>query len=246
MRILLGLIITLSSCIVLGHLQAGDPATTDARKELKELDGAWQLVAMVRRGQDQPAEALREYISAIKDGIFSVRQGLLHTQAQIKVDPDKNPKTIDLTILEGKLKGEVVPGIYKLERRADVDYLTICHADPGQERPKVFVSGPDSGVYLMIYKREIAPLKKAVKLPTARLRRIRPGSTASSPRTSCSGTTRTSRRAFSTWAGKDFSSPASSPARAPWPRRSSTSSAPRIRPPGPRRPRATPSRRSRS
>jgi hypothetical protein len=104
----------------------------------------------------------------IKDGIFSVRQGLLHTQAQIKLDPAKTPGAIDLTILEGKLKGEIVHGIYKLERRGDVDYLTICHADPGEERPKTFVSGPDSGLYLMVYRREVvsAAPKKAVKPPT--------------------------------------------------------------------------------
>ena len=50
---------------------------------------------------------------------------------------------------EGELKGKAALGILKL----DGDRLTMGYVMPGKERPTAFESLPESGVFLVVWKR---------------------------------------------------------------------------------------------
>ena len=50
---------------------------------------------------------------------------------------------------EGELKGKPALGIYKL----DANQLTLCYVMPGSPRPNTFDSQPNSGAFLVTWKR---------------------------------------------------------------------------------------------
>jgi uncharacterized protein (TIGR03067 family) len=50
---------------------------------------------------------------------------------------------------EGELKGKPALGIYKL----DANQLTLCYVMPGSPRPTTFESQPNSGAFLVVWKR---------------------------------------------------------------------------------------------
>jgi uncharacterized protein (TIGR03067 family) len=66
------------------------------------------------------------------------------------LDPTKSPSTIDMIGTEGELKGKPALGIYKL----DANQLTLCYVMPGSPRPTTFDSQPNSGAFLIAWKRE--------------------------------------------------------------------------------------------
>jgi uncharacterized protein (TIGR03067 family) len=62
------------------------------------------------------------------------------------LDPTTSPKAIDLT----DKAGHRTPGIYLLE----VDTLKVCRNEGGKERPKKFVSRPNTHLSAWVFKRE--------------------------------------------------------------------------------------------
>jgi uncharacterized protein (TIGR03067 family) len=72
--------------------------------------------------------------------------GERRSPATYKLDPSKNPKTIDITIGSGSEKGRTLLGIYALEG----DTLTICVNE--RFRPTELKDGP--GTDLIVLKRE--------------------------------------------------------------------------------------------
>jgi uncharacterized protein (TIGR03067 family) len=68
-------------------------------------------------------------------------------KAEVKIDPSRSPRHLDLVVLEGDLKGKTLQGIYKLEDGK----LTVCLRDeqaPEKGRPKDFTAekGSDQGM----------------------------------------------------------------------------------------------------
>jgi uncharacterized protein (TIGR03067 family) len=62
-----------------------------------------------------------------------------NVKAEVKLDPTRRPRQIDLTALDGPAEGKTVQGIYKLEKGR----LTICmreHKAGGQGRPTEFAA----------------------------------------------------------------------------------------------------------
>ncbi len=88
---------------------------------------------------------------SIKDGRVSTagRDGK-KVESVLKIDPTQSPKTCDESHLSGPLKGKTFHGIYKLEG----DTLTTCYRIDGGGRPAGFESKPDSGVLLVVLKRQ--------------------------------------------------------------------------------------------
>lgn len=121
-----------------------------AQTDQMNLSGIWTCTSAVIDGRplaDETAKALRLTLTA--DRYRTERGDQVLFDSTYAIDADKNPKTIDMIGTEGDLKGKPALGIYKL----DGDTLTMCYTMPGKERPADFESQPNSGIYLVVWKR---------------------------------------------------------------------------------------------
>jgi uncharacterized protein (TIGR03067 family) len=135
-----------------GLAAAQAPKEGAGGKERKLLAGTWRAAAYVLDGKVLPAENL-ENLRLVFDaeGKFKVQNaGKTILAGSVQIDPDKKPRTMDITYSEGDPKGQTSRAIYEL----DGDTLRMCCAAFGKARPTEFASKPGSGISLMTYKRE--------------------------------------------------------------------------------------------
>ncbi|MFT3878679.1 MAG: TIGR03067 domain-containing protein [Gemmatales bacterium] len=118
----------------------------------QELAGSWQAESYSLNGQAASEEDMKK-VRLVIDKVgkaTALNEGKVFLAGTIKIDLTQQPMTIDISYSEGELKGKTLLGIYHLEGGK----LTICRAAPGQPRPSVFSSKPESGHTLMSYRRE--------------------------------------------------------------------------------------------
>jgi uncharacterized protein (TIGR03067 family) len=138
---------------VAGTVGADDKAT---KADLAALQGIWVVVEKEYMGK----KATKEEISTlqgemvIKDGTATkwaeeCGKKQVVSEAKITLDPNANPKAVDITHTKGDLKGETVRAIYELKG----DSLKVCFAVGDDERPKTFAGAKDGKACLMVYKR---------------------------------------------------------------------------------------------
>lgn len=116
-----------------------------------EIQGVWNCTSATIDGRplaEETAKTLKLTLTA--DRYKSERGDQVLFDSTYSVDAKKNPKQINMVGTEGELKGKAALGIYKI----DGGTLTICYVMPGKERPSDFDSQPQSGVFLVTYKRE--------------------------------------------------------------------------------------------
>jgi RNA polymerase sigma factor (sigma-70 family) len=108
-------------------------------KELKALQGDWNVVELASDGQKASADDVKGMRWTFKGSELSganpgEKPG--DKSAKVKIDPSQSPRHFDLTIPEGESKGKTMEGIYKL---AD-GRLTVCLRDPEKGRPTEFTA----------------------------------------------------------------------------------------------------------
>jgi len=116
----------------------------------KNLVGSWSCVSAKIDGNplaDETARQLRLTLTA--DRYKTERGDQVLFDSTYTLDTNKSPAQIDMIGTEGDLKGKIAPGILKL----DGDVLTMCYVMPGKERPTAFDSQPQSGAFLVVWKR---------------------------------------------------------------------------------------------
>jgi uncharacterized protein (TIGR03067 family) len=120
-------------------LAAADDAAV--RRELKALEGNWKVVAAVDGGRKFPPDRLPPVSFVLRaDGTATVRMGAGESKVTFRIDPSKNPKTMDIVHQSGPGKGKKQFAIYKLEN----DRFTVIATDPGakeEDRPRDFTKG---------------------------------------------------------------------------------------------------------
>ena len=120
----------------------------DARKELLELQGTWQLQS-VEDGKKAKIDVKKRTFFVGGDVVL-VREGEKLLQAgQVRINPAKSPPTIDVVVKKGEHEDNTMLGIYKL----DGDTLKVCFDPEGESRPKKFETKKDTGVFVATYKR---------------------------------------------------------------------------------------------
>jgi uncharacterized protein (TIGR03067 family) len=130
-------------------LFAAEPRGNDAdKKELDKLQGDWTMVSMEFRGKKASDEEVKNYKLTIKDDQWTVTVNGRDNKATIKIDPSKDPKTIDLTFTINDVIS-LSRGIYKL----DGDTLSVCRNMGDNERPKEFKTSEEAGGGLVVWKR---------------------------------------------------------------------------------------------
>jgi uncharacterized protein (TIGR03067 family) len=133
---------------------AGDGKGAAIKKDRKQIEGTWRVVAFVFDGKKGSKEDARKLtVVNGSDGTWSLRSD---DKEMIKgtstIDPTNKPKTIDFTITQGEGKGNQHLGIYELGEET----RKLCFASPGKERPTEFSSTVGNGHILVLFEREKA------------------------------------------------------------------------------------------
>lgn len=122
----------------------------DAGRAFSLDEGVWSYESQVVDGEARPAEFLAPMTITYQGDRWTLKRGdEVYSAGTQKVDPTKSPKAIDVTVTDGKRKGETLRGIYEL----DGDTLKTCFAPEGKGRPTAFESKAGSGAYLSVQKR---------------------------------------------------------------------------------------------
>jgi uncharacterized protein (TIGR03067 family) len=128
--------------------QANDK--TDVEKEFKKFQGTWRFESVEMGGKEEPAAEFKGMTVTFAGDKVTVKKGdeviQLGTQ---KLDPSKSPKTIDVTVAEGRNKGAVMLGIYEISG----DTLKVCFDPEGKKRPTKFKSASGSQFFVSVHKR---------------------------------------------------------------------------------------------
>jgi uncharacterized protein (TIGR03067 family) len=122
-------------------------------KEMEKLQGTWKQIGYERDGVTEPRDEVGwEPRSTFVGDTFVVTlaDGSIPIRGTYKIDPTRNPKTVDWTDTIGEDAGKTLLAIYQL----DGDSFTFCAAYPGFERPTEFTTRP--GQVMRVHRRERA------------------------------------------------------------------------------------------
>jgi uncharacterized protein (TIGR03067 family) len=110
----------------------------------EKIQGTWALVAGERNGKPLPDEVVTQVKLIFSGKELTTKNKDRQTESTFKLDPNKNPKEIDVG-----MEGNVGKGIYRL----DADTLKIVHGEVGEARPNEFPKA-GSGLTVLVLKRE--------------------------------------------------------------------------------------------
>ncbi len=136
-----------TAAALLFFLPAAMLCADDALKGDKALDGEWEVKSALRGGKEPPANGPKPSMSIQGDAV-TMKIGDSTIKARLKADPDKKPKTYDMTPQDGPHKGETIKAIYEMTGNE----LHVCYGGPGQDRPTEF-SGKDDDKFLIVWTR---------------------------------------------------------------------------------------------
>jgi uncharacterized protein (TIGR03067 family) len=131
-----------------------DSPAEDARRkaiaaERKAFEGTWVGVLNVRDGKSVAEDQARRVRLTLIDDRYTLERTDTTDRGTSRIDPTASPKTMDIAIIDGALKGRTLKGIYTLEG----DTYKICFALDGKDRPTEFVSEPGSGNIFWVFQR---------------------------------------------------------------------------------------------
>jgi uncharacterized protein (TIGR03067 family) len=127
------------------------PEEQAVKKEFQQLHGTWVVTDAEQNGQ--PLDRIKGGTLAIQDQNFVIKtKSGAELKGDLRIDPARKPKTMDFSHNEGALRDKTWEAIYAL----DGDDLKICYAkaDSNQDRPKEFKTQADSGLLLVVLKRQ--------------------------------------------------------------------------------------------
>jgi uncharacterized protein (TIGR03067 family) len=123
----------------------------EPQADSKALQGMWTLVSLENNGEAMPENTLKGRKLFFKgDEATFTQSDQVYSHSKIMLDSSKKPKQIDITQTEGREKGKVTKGIYRLE----MDKITFCYIYPGEGRPTEFKSEKNAGCILLVYQRD--------------------------------------------------------------------------------------------
>jgi uncharacterized protein (TIGR03067 family) len=138
-------------CIVTFLLLGVPLVAQETKSDLDKLQGHWRMVESTRDGKKTPGEVKIERTIESNNYTVTVKsdEGEQVLSGTLKIDPAKNPKTIDATRTEGPDAGQAMLGIYEIEGNRQ----KVCFAPPGKTRPTEFASKPGTGHVLTIWQK---------------------------------------------------------------------------------------------
>jgi uncharacterized protein (TIGR03067 family) len=131
-------------------LLAADDAKDEVKKELARFEGTWKIVSLESEQNKLNEDSLKDIRLKLEGDKFTTIVNDGENHGTFKVDPTKKPKTMDITMADGDMKGKTMVGIYELEG----DTYKLCVDMSGKSRPTEFAVKPGSGFVLEVLKRE--------------------------------------------------------------------------------------------
>lgn len=133
-----------------GLLIGADALKANVPEGEKALQGTWKLSAGEADGKELPENQLKDGKLVIKGDDYAVTLADNGTvKGTQKLDPTKEPKTIDTMDASGPNKGKTCLGIYELKG----DEFRVVFAPLGKPRPTKFTTAADSGQWMHVWKR---------------------------------------------------------------------------------------------
>jgi uncharacterized protein (TIGR03067 family) len=133
-------------CVSAAPLARGEEAKDDARK----IQGTWKPVTAELAGKPFPDEVRKAMTLVLTDGKYTFTIGEQKDEGTVKLDPAKSPRAMDVVGTKGPNQGKTFLAIYELKG----DTLRVCYDLSGKARPKEFKTQPDTGLFLVEYKRQ--------------------------------------------------------------------------------------------
>jgi uncharacterized protein (TIGR03067 family) len=129
---------------------AHDAKDDAAKKDLDKLAGKWVMSALEIDGKQVPEEKFTNTTLEIKGDRYIVKTKDDTHEVTLKLAPGKNPKEMDMIFPNGNDLPKVRKAIYEIGD----DTFKICRGQADdQERPKEFGTWPNTGVFLVVWKR---------------------------------------------------------------------------------------------
>lgn len=136
--------------VVWGRVRAsGDAKRMAIEVHRKELDGTWLGVLGRFDGKKVVEDEAKEVQLTISGERYTLVRGDKIDRGTSKIDPTRNPKTMDLTVMGGEFEGQTLLGIYEVVG----DTHKACFSTAGKARPVEFASEPGSGQILWVFAR---------------------------------------------------------------------------------------------
>jgi uncharacterized protein (TIGR03067 family) len=148
-------IVLLFASIAIAAGEQTDKKTT-VKKELKKLEGTWEVVSVESNGRKAAEGELTglAYVFEANGKWKLQKDGESQAEGTYTIDPTKKPPTIDYKIASSiveETKGKPSLGIYKL----DGDKLTVCRTWPdNDQRPTEFAAAAESKCILTVFNRK--------------------------------------------------------------------------------------------
>src|SRR5579862_7003132 len=148
MKRVIGMVV-MATFAVAGISIGGDP-----KKELTLFQGNWKVVSIKESDKEKnpPDDFVKGLAVNVTGNVMKITTNKgkeVVVTFNLKLDPAKKPKAIDMTISDGPDKGKVEPGIYKFEG----DKLTLCTEDQGKERPTTFATKEGTTISLIVLQK---------------------------------------------------------------------------------------------
>lgn len=123
------------------------PAEKPAASDVKKMQGKWRVVSVAEKGRKSTPDEVKGMSWTFEADIIIGKDPNPEPKklGTFKLDPEKTPRQIDITIEERSFKG-----IYKFEG----DQLIICLRDPEKGRPTEFTAEKGNDQGLIVLERE--------------------------------------------------------------------------------------------
>jgi uncharacterized protein (TIGR03067 family) len=123
-----------------------DKGTTD----LDKLQGEWTMSALEIQEKSVPQNKLDGTKLTIKDDTYTVTTKGSTYKVTFKLDPSKNPKTIDMYFPDEPNAPKVIKGIYKIEG----DSFVMCRPQASEgDRPSDFFTSKTNDFFVVTWKK---------------------------------------------------------------------------------------------
>jgi uncharacterized protein (TIGR03067 family) len=141
-------------CVPLVCLALMQPAGEEkVKKDLERMQGTWEMHALEINGKEVPAKQFDGTLLIVKGSEYKTKvKGKEIAGFQLKLDPSKNPKELDMIQKQPDGTEKVIKGIYTFEN----NHFKMCRGlDASQERPTQFATWPDTGYFVVTWKKQV-------------------------------------------------------------------------------------------